>query len=112
MKRLSLAVYVMALSLMLVLLMVGYVIREARQHQAELAIAVREREEAVNTFLSAICDRLEIRDEIQINYLQVAASRYQREDPDYADVLARAAEALQITQSGCLEEIPTTEEGG
>ena len=51
MKRLSLAVYVMALSLMLVLLMVGYVIQEGRQHQADLAQAVREREEAVNLSL-------------------------------------------------------------
>ena len=112
MKRISVAVYVMALSLILVMGMIGYVIRENRAHQDELAAAVEERERAVNTFLTEICDRLSIRDDIQISYLQVASARYALEDPDYAETLARAAQALQVTQSGCLEGIPSTEEGG
>ena len=102
----------MTLSIVVVIAMFGYVIREQGRHRAELAASVQTREENVTAYLEELCERLEIRDEIQVGYLQAAAARYTKSDPDYAETLSRAAEALLVSQSGCREGIPSTEEGG
>ena len=102
----------MSLSIVLVIAMLGYVIREDGNHRAELALAVQTRGEALAAYLEELCERLQIRDDIQISYLQAASARYAKEDPEYSETLASAAQALEITQSGCLEGIPSTEEGG
>ena len=65
MKRISLAVYAMVLSLIVILSMVGWIVRENRAHQDELAEAVVLRGAAVNEFLrTEVCERLGVRDEI------------------------------------------------
>lgn len=113
MRRVSIAVYVMALSLMLVLIMVAYVIREDRQEQETIATELDIRSRRVNEFLrTEVCERLGIRDEIQLSYLRAAYDRYVDSDPPFAEVLANAIRAIEFTRSGCLREIPDTDSGG
>ena len=64
---------------------------------------------AVNQFLrTEVCERLGVRDEIQLSYLQAAYNRYAETDPDYALVLANAIQAIEFTRRGCIQELPDT----
>jgi len=94
-------------SIVLSFTLVGWTVRENRVHQRELAAAVVERDKPVNKFLrTEVCDRLRIRDEIQINYLQAAARQWRPIDPAYSEVLQNAAQALEFTKEGCTSELP------
>ncbi len=99
-------------SLAVIVLLVGVTIRQDRQHRDDLAAAVVERNRSVNQFLREVCERLELRDEIQIGYLKAAAAQYDKSDPAYASVLADAAFALEITQKGCKENLPNVRPPG
>ena len=107
-------VYVSALSIILVLMLIGYTVRENRHRQAELAEQVVEREKveaarerSINRFLRMeVCERLELRDEIQLAYLRAALSRVAGEDSELESVVGQAIRALEITQRGCTAEIP------
>jgi hypothetical protein len=97
----------MGLSVALTIVVMGWAVRENRHHQIELAQASAARDLRVNQFLrDEVCERLELRDEIQISYLKAAASKYAYTDAPYAEVLLNAAQALEFTQRGCKAQIP------
>ena len=100
-------VYMLATSIATIIFLLGWTVWENHAHQDELAAAVVERQAEVNQFLrTEVCERLELRDEIQISYLKAAAARYEKADPAYAGILSNAALALQFTQSGCKRQLP------
>lgn len=106
-KRIAWPIYLLSMSMIVWLLLFGYILRQNHAHQEELAAAVAERDNDVNRFLRAeVCDRLRLRDEIQISYLRAAANKNRPTDPLYADVLEDAATAIEFTKEGCLTELP------
>lgn len=113
MRRLTLPVYLMAVSVIAVLGLIGYTVRENYHHQQQLAAAVDERQREINRFLRVeVCDRFELRDEIHLSYLREARERYRRSDPRFSRTLADAIIALEFTQRGCVDEIPAAEGRG
>ena len=100
-------VYLLAMSIVMIIFLLGWTVWENHVHQDELAAAVVTRQAEVNQFLrTEVCDRLELRDEIQISYLKAAAGKYAATDPAYSNVLSNAALALEFTQNGCKNQLP------
>ena len=92
-------VYMFSASLVLIVFLIGLYLREDHLHNRELAAAVNARQLEVNQFLrTEVCDRLKIRDDIQINYLQAAVARYEASDPGVrADPRERGAGVVADT---------------
>ena len=106
-------VYMLGVSLLVIVFLVGWTLRENRQHQKDLAAAVVFRQKEVNQFLRfEVCERLEIRDSIQIQYLQAAIERYEKSDPEFANVLAGSARALLFTQEDRAANLPRVQTPG
>jgi siroheme synthase (precorrin-2 oxidase/ferrochelatase) len=107
MRKIAVPIYVLALAIVLVIGMGGYVIVNNRQHDKDIAEAVIERQRAVNETLRSICDRFELRDEIFLRILVDAAAR-QREagDEEAAEALELNILALQLAQGDCLQDLP------
>ena len=100
-------VYMLGASLAIIVALSGWTIREALLHDQELQAAVVQRQAEVNQFLrTEVCERLELRDEIQIGYLKAAAAKYAVTDPVYSGILSDAAVALEFTQEGCKSQLP------
>jgi hypothetical protein len=102
-KHIAVPVYVMAASILISVLLVGYILRENAQHQKDL---IQQRTELIQFLRVEVCERLLLRDEIQIQYLAAAVLRYQDDDPEYAAQLQTAVQALQFTKNGCASELP------
>jgi hypothetical protein len=102
-RHIALPVYLMAFSILASLLLVGYILHENAQHQKDL---IQQRTELIQFLRVEVCERLLLRDEIQIRYLAAAVLRYGDDDPEYAAQLQSAVEALQFTKNGCASELP------
>jgi hypothetical protein len=102
-RSIALPVYLMAFSIFASVLLVGYILRENAQHQKDL---LQQRSELIQFLRVEVCERLLLRDEIQIQYLAAAVLRYGDDDPEYAAQLQQAVEALQFTKNGCASELP------
>ena len=96
-------VYVIAISVVVALVLIGYIVREETQHRKEL----RAQQAATTTFLrKEVCARLQFRDEVFANVLQASATKYATSDPDLANVFLSAIEALQFSTENCLTQLP------
>jgi hypothetical protein len=106
MKRVGWPIYVMAVSVIVTLGVLSFAINENRQHQQDIAQGIKERNASLNEFLrTEVCERLELRDEIQLSYLRFVLGTLENTGQFYR-VLEDAIFALEVTQKGCFAEIP------
>jgi hypothetical protein len=109
-RRVTVPVYVIAISIVLAFMLVGWTVRvnyvrgqEVKKQQA----AITQQQEQTKVFLrSEVCARLLLRDEILISVLEAAAARVRRTDEDYAAILDNAILAFRFTKDGCESELP------
>jgi hypothetical protein len=102
-SRLTIPVYLIAVSVIIIVLMIGWVLREDAIHNRDLK---QQQTDTLRFLRTEVCDRLLLRDEIQIGYLTAAYLRYVDDDPEYGAQLLTAIEALKFTKDGCLDELP------
>jgi hypothetical protein len=106
MKRVGWPIYVMAVSIIVTLGVLSFAIRANRQYQQDIAQGIADRNSSLNQFLRAeVCDRLELRDEIQLSYLRFVLGTLER-GSQFHIVLEDAIYALEVTQKGCAAGIP------
>jgi hypothetical protein len=105
--RVAFPIYLLASSIVLVIVMSGYVIYQDRQHAKALASLSLARQQGVNETLRGMCDRFELRDEIFLRILEDAATRQRKlGDVDAAEALELNILALRLAQGDCLQDIP------
>jgi hypothetical protein len=96
-------VYVIAISLLLGFLLIGWIARENYEHSKEL----RMQQKQTNRFLRReVCVRLQFRDEVFGTVLEATAAKYAFTDPKLADVYLQALAALRFSTKTCLAQLP------
>jgi hypothetical protein len=107
MRRIAFPIYLLALAIVLVFGMAGYVIVSNRQHDKQLIALAVERQRGVNETLRGMCDRFELRDEIFLRILEQSAARQRALGNKLAaEELALNILALRLAQGDCLKDIP------
>jgi hypothetical protein len=107
MRRIAFPIYLLALAIVLVIGMAGYVIVSNRQHDKQLIALAVERQRGVNETLRGMCDRFELRDEIFLRILEQSAARQRAlGNTEAAEELQLNILALRLAQGDCLKDIP------
>jgi hypothetical protein len=107
MRKIAWPIYLLAISIILVIGMAGFVFYNDRQNDRQLAEAVVDRQRLTNETLRGICDRFELRDEIFLRILEQSAARQRAlGNTDAVEELELNILALRLAQGDCLQDIP------